>query len=60
MQKEYGLNVSSLYVAQVKRKYGIIEHENYNKSKTENARVPQCPPAKEAAIRAALEHFGMI
>ena len=60
VQKEYGLKVSSLYVAQVKRKHGIIEQENYNKSKTENAKVPQCPPEKEAAIRAALEHFGMI
>ena len=52
--------MSSLYVAQVKRKHGIIEQENYNKSKTENAKVPQCPPEKEAAIRAALEHFGLI
>ena len=25
-----GLKVSSLYIAQVKQKYGIIERENYN------------------------------
>ena len=39
--KEYvlehtGLKVSSLYIAQVKQKCGIIERENYNKPKSEN------------------------
>ncbi len=58
--EKYGLKVSHLYIAQVKRKCGIIERENYNKPKTENARQPKCPPEKEAAIRAALEHFKMI
>ena len=55
-----GLNVSSLYIAQVKQKYGIIERENYNKPKSEDARQPQCPPEKEKAITEALRHFGMI
>ncbi len=55
-----GLKVSYLYIAQVKRKYGIIERENYNKPKSEDSRQPQCPAEKEVAIRAALEHFGMI
>jgi 23S rRNA (uracil1939-C5)-methyltransferase len=63
--KEYvlehtGLKVSSLYIAQVKQKYGIIERENYNKPKSEDARQPQCPPDKEKAIKEALLHFGMI
>lgn len=40
--KEYvrehtGLKVSNLYIAQVKRKCGIIERENYNKAKSEDA-----------------------
>lgn len=60
VQKEYGLKVSSLYVAQIKQKHGIIERECYNKPKSENARVPQCPPEKAAAIEAALKHFKMI
>ena len=52
--KEYvleqtGLKVSSLYIAQVKQKYGIIERENYNKPKSEDAKQPQCPPNKEKA-----------
>lgn len=55
-----GLKVSYLYIAQVKQKYGIIERENYNKPKSENARQPQCPPEKKKAITEALRHFGMI
>ena len=55
-----GLKVSYLYIAQVKQKYGIIERENYNKPKSENAKQAQCPPEKEKAITEALRHFGMI
>ena len=55
-----GLKVSSLYIAQVKEKCGIIERVNYNLPKSENARQPKCPPEKEAAIREALEYFRMI
>ena len=58
--EKYGLKVSQLYIAQVKRKCGIIERKNYNVSKKENAKVPQCPPEKEAAIMDALKHFQMI
>ena len=54
-----GLNVSSLYISQVKTKCGIIERENYNKGK-EGHRVPQCPKEKEDAIMDALQHFKMI
>lgn len=55
-----GLNVSSLNTAQVKRKCGIIERENYNKTKSEGNRQPKCPAEKEKAIKDALEHFEMI
>ena len=55
-----GLKVSSLYIAQVKQKCGIIERENYNKPKSEDAKQPQCPPDKEKEIKEALTHFGMI
>lgn len=55
-----GLKVSHLYIAQVKQKYGIIERENYNKPKSENAKQPKCPPEKEAAIMDALKHFHMV
>ena len=55
-----GLKVSSLYIAQVKQKYGIIERENYNKPKSEDEIQPQCPKDKEKAIEDALRFFGMI
>ena len=50
----------NLYIAQVKQKCGIIERENYNKPKSDNAKQPLCPPDKEKAIIEALKHFGMI
>ena len=55
-----GLKVSHLYIAQVKQKCGIIDRENYNKPKSEDAKQPQCPPEKERAITEALKHFEMI
>ena len=55
-----GLKVSSLYISQVKRKCGLDVGQNYNLSKKEDAKVPQCPPEKEAAIRDALKYFQMI
>ena len=57
--KNYGMNVTNLYIAQVKRKYGIIERINYNLGDGK-ARVPQVTPEKEQAIENALRHFQMI
>ena len=57
---KFGLKVSSLYITQIKDKYGLREHENYNKAKSENNRVPQCTPEKEAVIVESLKHFKMI
>lgn len=58
--ERYGLKVSSLNIAQVKTKCGIIERENYNKPKSENAKQPQCTKDKEEAIMNALRHFKMM
>lgn len=58
--KHSGLKVSNLYIAQVKRKCGIVERENYNLPKSEDSRQPKCPLEKEAAIKEALEYFQMI
>ena len=55
-----GLKVSSLYISQIKRKCGLDVGQNYNLSKKEDAKVPKCPPEKEAAIRNALKYFQMI
>lgn len=58
--EKHGLKVSSLYISQVKRKCGLDVGQNYNLSKKEDAKVPQCPPEKEAAIMEALKYFQML
>ena len=57
--KNYGMNVTNLYIAQVKRKYGIIERINYNLGEGKT-RVPQVTAEKEESIEDALRHFQMI
>lgn len=56
----FGLRVTSLQIAQTKRKLGLPIGEHYNLSQKENQVVPQCPPEKEAAILEALRHFQMM
>ena len=58
--EKFRLKVSSLYISQIKRKCGLEVGENYNHPKSENTKVPTCPPEKETAIRKALEHFKMV
>ena len=58
--EHFGLKVTSLQIAQTKRKYGLPVGTNYNVTKKENPVVPQCPPEKEAAIREALRYYQMI
>lgn len=60
VKEQTGLNVTPLYIAQVKRKHGIIERECYNKAKSESAKMLICPTDKEKAIEEALRFFGMI
>ena len=60
VQEKYGFHVTHLNIAQVKRKHGIIERENYNKPKSLDSRQPGCPEEKVKAIEAALKHFRMI
>lgn len=57
--EKYDLKVSQLYIAQVKRKHGIIERINYNTGEGK-ARVPKVPLEKEKAIEDALKYFQMI
>ena len=58
--EQTGLKVSSLYIAQIKKKCGLDVGENFNLPKSENARQPQCTPEKEEAIMQAFRHFGII
>ena len=59
VQNKYDLHVTNLYIAQVKREFGIIERENYNTGEGK-ARVPQVTPEKREAIIEALRYFQMI
>lgn len=55
-----GMKVSSLYIAQIKRKYGIDIGIAYNKPEKNKNRVPVCPKEKELAIMDALKAFRML
>ena len=59
VQNKYDLHVTNLYIAQVKREFGIIERENYNTGEGK-AKVPQVTAEKREAIIDALKYFQMI
>ena len=58
--ERYGFKESTLYIAQVKRKYDLDFREHYNMSKNENQKVFQYPTEKEEAILDVLKHFKML
>ena len=58
--EKFDLKVSTLYIAQIKKKCGIVLREHYNKSKKEKQVIPQCTQEKEEAIMDALRHFKVI
>ena len=60
VQEKYGFHVTHLNIAQVKRKCGIVERENYNLPKSPDSRQPNTPKEKEDAIKDAFKHFNMI
>lgn len=58
--EKFGFKVLTLYIAQVKRKYGLDVREHYNISSNEDQKVPQCTIEKEEAILDALKYFKMV
>ena len=56
---KFGFKVSTLNIAQTKKKYGIEMGKNYNVSK-KHTKVPECPEKKELAIVDALRYYRMI
>ena len=58
-KEKYGLNVSNLYIGQIKNKAGIKERKNYNTG-SGSGKGPNCPPEKEEAIMDAFQHFVLI
>ena len=59
VEEEYGLKVSTLYIAQMKDKVGMEKRKNYNPG-SGDGKAPVCPPEKEEAILDAFRHFGLI
>lgn len=59
IKEKHGLNVSSLYIGQVKDKIELEKRKNYNTGSGEG-RVPKCPSEKEEAIMDAFRYFGLI
>ena len=59
VEKEHGLNVSNLYIAQIKNKVGLEKRKNYNTGEGKS-RIPNCPPEKEDAIMNAFRYFNLI
>ncbi|MBR4451807.1 MAG: class I SAM-dependent RNA methyltransferase, partial [Clostridia bacterium] len=57
VEQQFGLKVSSLYISQIKRKFGLTVTDSYNKPKSDNSRQPICPPDKEKAIAEALRYL---
>ncbi len=60
MLKKFDLKVSTHFIAQIKKKFGIVLREHYNKLEKENQFIPQCIPEKEETIIDALRYFKMI
>lgn len=56
----FGANVHTLYIAQIKRKYGLDMGKNYNLAADPKKRVPQCPRDKEKMLLETLKHFKML
>lgn len=59
VKEKHGLNVSTLYIAQVKDKCGL-DKERTDDPSGNKYHVPKCTPEKEAAIMDAFRHFGLI
>ena len=54
--EKHGIRVSTINIACVKEKYGLLVRRHW----VENPKAEQCPPYKVAPIADALKHFGII
>ena len=60
VKDNFGVNVHTRYIAEVKRMCGLEMGENHHKSHKENPEIKHCPPAKMMYIEDALKYFGLI
>lgn len=59
VKDKYGVNVSSLYIAQIKDKCGL-DKERTDDNTDNKYHVPRCSKEKEEVIMDAFRHFGLI
>jgi 23S rRNA (uracil1939-C5)-methyltransferase len=60
VMEKHNVKVSTLDIAEVKRKYGITERECFKKTKSSFYRQPKVTKEKEEFIVEAMKHFKMI
>ena len=56
---KHGIKVPNLFIAQVKKEFGIPMHENYNKGK-DGHKIPKVTDEKRELIIEALRYYQMI
>ena len=60
VMEHHGIKVSSLAIAQTKKKCGLEVGECYNLPKGDGKSSRNLTPEKEAAIREAFQYYGII
>ena len=58
--EKYNVKVPTLYIAQIKRKYGLEIGKAYNKPEKNKNRVPKCTKEKELLIMEALKFYDLM
>ena len=58
--EKYNVKVPTLYIAQIKRKYGLEIGKAYNKPEKNKNHVPKCTKEKELLIMEALKFYDLI
>ncbi len=59
VKDKYGVNVSSLYIAQIKDKC-VLDKERTDDNSDNKYHVPRCPKEKEEVIMDAFRYYGLI
>ena len=58
VKRRYGFNPKTCWIAHCKELCGLDMRDAPNRLGSD--RVEPCPPSKQAAIKAAFEHLGMV
>ena len=58
--EKYNVKVPTLYIAQIKRKYGLEIGKAYNKPEKNKNHVPKCTKEKELLIMEALKFYDLM